>query len=249
MNIKETTILITGGGKGIGNFIAVSFSKIAAKVIVIDNDKRSLDAIDKTLGISSYFCDLTDSEEVAKTISEIYTDCGNVNVLINNAGFIHSEPLFNMLKRNNPKHSIENWKKTIDINLNAVFYTTVNVVEKMYARRIKNGVIINISSISAQGNSGQSAYSAAKAGVEAITKTWSKELGMFKIRCVAIAPGFINTESTRNSLSENVLSKWEQAIALKRLGNPDEIVSGVKFIIENDYFNGKILSIDGGLSI
>ena len=249
MNIKETTILITGGGKGIGNFMAVSFSKMAAKVIVIDNDKLSLDAIDKTLGISSYCCDLTDSDEVAKTISEIYTDCGNVNVLINNAGFIHSEPLFNMLKRNDPKHSIENWKKTIDVNLNAVFYTTVNVVEKMYAKRIKNGVIINISSISAQGNSGQSAYSAAKAGVEAMTKTWSKELGMFKIRCVAIAPGFINTESTRNSLSENVLSKWEQAIALKRLGNPEEIVSGVKFIIENDYFNGKILSIDGGLSI
>lgn len=249
MNIKETTILITGGGKGIGNFMAVSFSKIAAKVIVIDNDKLSLDAIDKTLGISSYCCDLTDSDEVAKTISEIYTDCGNVNVLINNAGFIHSEPLFNMLKRNDPKHSIENWKKTIDVNLNAVFYTTVNVVEKMYAKRIKNGVIINISSISAQGNSGQSAYSASKAGVEAMTKTWSKELGMFKIRCVAIAPGFINTESTRNSLSENVLGKWEQAIALKRLGNPEEIVSGVKFIIENDYFNGKILSIDGGLSI
>ena|ERR1035437_3068534 len=249
MNIAESTILITGGGKGIGNFLAISLSKTASKVIVIDNDKASLDAMDKSLGISTYCCDLTNHEEVNKTISEIFNDFANVNVLINNAGLIHSEPLFNMLNRNDPKHSIENWKKTIDINLNAVFYTTVNVVEKMYAKRIKNGLIINISSISAQGNSGQSAYSAAKAGVEAMTKTWSKELGMFKIRCVAIAPGFFNTESTKNSLSENVLSKWQNAVALKRLGNLDEIVSGVKFIIENDYFNGKILSIDGGLSI
>ena len=249
MNISESIILITGGAKGIGNHLAVSFSGAAKKVIVIDKDQEALDAIDKRSGISCYACDLTDPEQVSKTIEVVFNECGNINVLINNAGLIHSEPLLNIIKRDDPKHSIENWKKTIDTNLNAVFYVTVNVVEKMYQKRIKNGVIINISSISAQGNMGQSAYSAAKAAVEAMTKTWSKELGMFKIRSAAIAPGFFNTESTKNSLSENVLSKWEQSVPLKRLGNLDEIVSGAKFIIENDYFNGKILSIDGGLTI
>ena len=249
MNISESILLITGGAKGIGNHLALSFSKSAQKIIVIDKDEEALDAIDKKSGISCYACDLTNHEEVAKTIEAVYNECGDVNVLINNAGFIHSEPLLNIIKRDNPKHSIENWKKTIDINLNAVFYVSVNVAEKMYQRRIKNGVIINISSISAQGNMGQSAYAAAKAGVEAMTKTWSKELGMFKIRSTAIAPGFFNTESTKNSLSENVLNKWEQSVPLKRLGNLDEIVSGAKFIIENDYFNGKILRIDGGLTI
>lgn len=249
MNLQESIILITGGGKGIGYSLAAGLCKTAAKVIVIDNDQQALDSIDQGNGIATYFCDLTDPIQVAKTISEIYETCGNVNVLINNAGYIHSEPLFNMLKRDDPKHSIENWRRTIDINLNTVFYTSANVVENMYQKRIKNSVIINISSISAQGNSGQSAYSAAKAAVEALTKTWSKELGMFKIRCAAIAPGFIGTESTKNSLSESVLKKWEQSVALKRLGTVEEIVSAVKFIIENDYYNGKILSVDGGLTI
>lgn len=249
MNIADANILITGGGKGIGNFLALSLSSIAAKVVVIDNDKQAIASIDKSSNIACYCCDLTNPEDVNKTITNIYNDCGFINVLINNAGFIHSEPLFNMLKRDNPKHSIENWNKTIDINLNSVFYTTVNVVEKMYSKRIKNGVIINISSISAQGNMGQSAYSAAKAGVEAMTKVWSKELGMFKIRCAAIAPGFFDTESTKNSLNENVLNKWVQAVPLKRLGQLEEISSAIKFIVENDYFNGKILSLDGGLTI
>jgi 3-oxoacyl-[acyl-carrier protein] reductase len=249
MNIKGASILITGGGRGIGYFLAANLLKIAHKVVVIDKDAKALESIDKNSGVFCYSCDLTDHEAVAKVITEIYTEHPDINVLINNAGLIHSEPLFNMLKRDSPKHSIENWKRTIDVNLNAVFYTTVNVVERMCSKRIKNGVIINISSISAQGNAGQSAYSAAKAGVEAMAKTWSKELGMFKIRCAAIAPGFFNTQSTKTSLSENVLGKWEQAVPLKRLGELDEILLGVKFIIENDYFNGRLLSIDGGLTI
>jgi 3-oxoacyl-[acyl-carrier protein] reductase len=249
MNIAESVILITGGAKGIGNFLAKKLAEVSEKVIVIDNDKELLGKFDQNSNIRAYFCDLTDHLEVNKIVSEIYKKEGNINVLINNAGFIHSEPLFNMIKKDDPKHSIENWQKTININLNAVFYTTANVVEKMRQNRIKSGLIINISSIAAQGNVGQSAYSAAKAAVESLATTWSKELGMFKIRAVAIAPGFFDTESTRSSLTENTLSKWEQAVPLKRLGNLEEVFLSVKFSIENDYFNGKVISIDGGLTI
>ena len=249
MNLAESTILITGGGRGIGNYLALNLAKRAQKVIVIDKDEISISNIDKSTGISSYICDLTDPEKVEQTIEAIFNESGNVNVLINNAGLIHSELLLNILKKEDAKHSIENWKRTIDANLNSVFYVTLNVVHKMQQKRIKNGVIINVSSISAQGNTGQSAYAAAKAGVEALTKTWSKELAMFKIRSCAIAPGFYDTESTRSSLSENVLNKWEQSVPLKRLGRLEELLSGVNFIIENDYFNGKVLSLDGGLTI
>lgn len=249
MNLSESTILITGGGRGIGNYLAVRLAESAQKVIVIDQDKELLKQFDTSSCISSYCCDLTDHSEVTKTIAEINSKEGAVNVLVNNAGFIHSEPLFNMIKKEDPKHSVENWKKTLDINLNAVFYTTVNVVEKMRLNRIKNGLIINISSISAQGNVGQSAYSAAKAAVESLAATWSKELGMFKIRAVAIAPGFFETPSTRSSLSESTLDKWQQAVPLKRLGNLEEIYLSVKFSIENDYFNGKVIRLDGGLTI
>jgi 3-oxoacyl-[acyl-carrier protein] reductase len=111
------------------------------------------------------------------------------------------------------------------------------------------GLILNISSIAAHGNVGQSAYSAAKAGIEALTKTWSKELGMFRIRCACIAPGFFNTSSTQENVNEHMLDKWKKSIPLGKLGELNDLLSATKFIIENDYFNGKILSLDGGLTI
>jgi 3-oxoacyl-[acyl-carrier protein] reductase len=181
-------------------------------------------------------------------IKEIFDLAGGINVCINNAGIIHSEPLINILSRTDKKHSISNWQKVIHVNLDAVFYVTSNVVENMVLRKGK-GVIINISSISAQGNAGQSTYSASKAAVEALTKTWSKELGMFKIRCACIAPGFFNTPSTKESLSENMLGKWQKSVPIGRLGELDELLSAVEFIIRNEYFNGKILALDGGLTI
>jgi 3-oxoacyl-[acyl-carrier protein] reductase len=117
------------------------------------------------------------------------------------------------------------------------------------AKHRVRGLIINISSIAAQGNIGQTAYSAAKAGIEAMTKVWSKELGMFKIRAVCIAPGFIETPSTHDSLSEAVIEKWKKQIPLGHLGALEEIGKTVAFAIENNYINGKIISVDGGLSI
>ena len=111
------------------------------------------------------------------------------------------------------------------------------------------GLIINISSISANGNAGQSAYSAAKAGVNALTKTWSRELSMFGIRTAGIAPGFFDTPATHTALKENTLKKIISEIPSKRLGNLEELTKSVLFIIENDFFNGKILEIDGGMVV
>ena len=156
--------------------------------------------------------------------------------------------LVNLLSKTDKKHSISNWNKVIDLNLNSVFYITSNVAERMILKKSK-GVIINISSISAQGNVGQSAYAATKAAVEALAKTWSKELGMFNIRAVSIAPGFFDTPSTKESLNEHMLQKWQKAIPLGKLGQLEELLSAVEFIIQNDYFNGKTLAVDGGLTI
>jgi len=248
MQLSQSRILITGGGRGIGNFIANGLLEKAAKVIIIDQDEQLLKDIPENKNLLKYNCDITDAAAVEHLIREIFEQAGGINVCINNAGVIHSEPLVNLLSRNDKKHSISNWQKVINVNLNAVFYITSNVVENMILKKEK-GVIINISSISAQGNAGQSAYAASKAAVEALTKTWSKELGMFKIRCACIAPGFFNTPSTRESLSENMLAKWQKAAALGRLGELEELRSAVEFIISNDYFNGKVLALDGGLTI
>lgn len=248
MDLSKAKVLVTGAGRGIGNFIAMGLLDLAAKVIVLENNLELLKELPKHKDLISYACDITDSVSVGKVILDIFEKSGGINVCINNAGIIHSEPLVNILSSGDKKHSISNWKKVIDVNLNAVFYVSSNVVENMLRNKMK-GVIINISSISAQGNIGQSAYAASKAAVEALSKTWSKELGMFKIRSVSIAPGFFNTPSTRDSLTENMLSKWQKAIPLGNLGELDELFAAVKFVIQNDYFNGKTLSIDGGLTI
>jgi 3-oxoacyl-[acyl-carrier protein] reductase len=248
MQLSESRILITGGARGIGNYIATGLLEKAAKVIVIDRNEELLKELPDSDNLVKYHCDITNAPEVEKVIKAIFDKEGGINVCINNAGIIHSEPLINILSRGDKKHSIANWQKVINVNLDAVFYVTSNVVENLVLKKGK-GVIINISSISAQGNAGQSAYSASKAAVEALTSTWSKELGMFKIRCACIAPGFFNTPSTKESLSENMLNKWQKSVPIGRLGELEELLSAVEFIICNDYFNGKVLALDGGLTI
>lgn len=248
MELSKARILITGGGRGIGNFIANGLLQKSAGVIIVDQDEQLINNLPDHENLVKYQCDITDHVAVEKLVSKIFETGEGVNVCINNAGIIHSEPLINILSREEKKHSITNWQKVIDVNLNAVFYVTANVTEKMILKKQK-GVIINISSIAAQGNIGQTAYAASKAAVEALTKTWSKELGMFKIRCACVAPGFFDTPSTKASLSENMINKWQKSIPLGRMGELEELLSAVEFIIENEYFNGKILALDGGLTI
>lgn len=248
MELSEAYILITGAGRGIGHFVAFGLLEQAAGIFIIDNDQNLLDQLPAHPKLKKYICNITQPDKVEEVVREIFELHGGVNVCVNNAGIIHSEVLINILSRQDKKHSIANWEKVINVNLNAVFYVTANVAERMIAAK-KKGVIINISSISANGNIGQSAYAASKAAVEALTKTWSKELGMFKIRCACIAPGFFDTPSTRESLNEHMLKKWEKGVPLGRLGELGELLSAVVFIIQNEYFNGKILSLDGGLTI
>jgi 3-oxoacyl-[acyl-carrier protein] reductase len=248
MNLSEARVLITGGGRGIGNFIATQLLDRVERVIVVDQDAKLLNGIPDSGKLIKFQTDITNALDVEKLVKEIFLNHGGLNVCINNAGIIHSEPLVNIMNRPDSKHNISNWQKVMDVNLNAVFYMGSNVAERMISLR-QRGVIINVSSISARGNAGQSAYSASKAAVEALTKTWSKELGMFKIRCACIAPGFFNTPSTRGSLSENMLAKWQKNIPLGRLGELQEILNAVEFIITNDYYNGKVLELDGGLTL
>ncbi len=248
MELKLAKVLITGGGRGLGKYLAEQLLNDVEKVIVLEKERALLSELNPSSKLVSYECDITDPGSVETIIGEIFEKEGGINVCINNAGIIHSEPLVNILAKGDKKHNLSLWEKVINLNLNAVFYVSSNVVENMVVKRIR-GVVINISSISAQGNIGQSAYSASKAGVEALSKTWSKELAMFKIRAVSIAPGFFNTASTRESLSESILQKWQKNIPLGRLGELEELLLAVKFVIENEYFNGKTLSLDGGLTI
>jgi len=152
------------------------------------------------------------------------------------------------MKPSGMMHNLDSFRKSITANLDSVFIMTSTVVEQMVMHRTK-GVIVNISSISAGGNEGQTAYSAAKAGVNAMTATWSKELGKLGIRCNAVAPGFIDTDSTRNALNESTIKRILSNTPLSRLGNAEEVAQAVASVITNDFMNGVVLNINGGLTI
>jgi len=248
VKLAEQTMLITGGAAGIGRHLVETFAGEFAGVVVLDRDEAAISELHKTMpSVRCHVCDVADPAAVESTVSSIYEE-GPVTVLVNNAGVIHSEPLLNLLSREDKKHRLETWKRTIDIDLNSVFYVTSCMAEHMLSRRLK-GLIANVSSVAASGNAGQSAYSAAKAAVNALTVTWAKELGIFGIRVAGIAPGFFDAPSTRAALSQANLEKWMRAAPLGRLGTLDEIAGAMRFIFENDYFHGRTLELDGGLRL
>jgi 3-oxoacyl-[acyl-carrier protein] reductase len=250
MKIAGSRVLVTGGGSGIGRFLAERLETESAEVCVLEVDAaRCTELCAASDGrIKAWACDVTDPDAVDAALQAIFDTGFEPDVLINNAGIIHSEPLVNMLARGERVHSRESWRRVMSADLDSVFYVTSRVVDRMLAKRSK-GVVISISSISANGNPGQSAYSAAKAGVNALTRTWAKELGGMGLRFAAIAPGFIDTPSTRAALSEATITRLQQQIPLRRLGDLESIYLAARHIIENDYLTGTVLEIDGGLVI
>lgn len=250
MNIAGAKVLVTGGGRGIGRQLVEGFVRDGARVGVFERDADACAGLQTVFGdsVGVWSCDVADAEAVDRAVQQAEDDGFAPDVLINNAGIIHSEPLINLSVRGDRAHSREAWSKVLAADLDSVFYVTSRVVDRMVARRCK-GVIISISSISAAGNPGQSAYSAAKAGVNALTRTWAKELGPLGLRFAAIAPGFMDTDSTHSALNETILTRLKQQIPLRRLGAAETIYQTARYIVENDYLTGTVVEVDGGLTV
>ncbi|OGU57722.1 MAG: hypothetical protein A2X64_06510 [Ignavibacteria bacterium GWF2_33_9] len=249
MDIAGKTVIITGGAKGIGRCAAIQLLAAGANVCVFDIDSVAIEKLNKEHPeIFTVKTDITDPSNVKSSISAVFDKFRTVDVLVNNAGYIHSAPLISIGADGLKTYPVEKWERTIQTNLNAIFYVGLGIIERFVESRTA-GLIINISSICASGNAGQSAYSASKAAVNALTVTWAKELGLMGIRVAGIAPGFTSTETTKSSISEATLSDWKRKTPLRRLGEPEEISDAIMFVIKNDFFNGRILEIDGGLRI
>jgi 3-oxoacyl-[acyl-carrier protein] reductase len=247
MDVKEKNIIVTGGANGIGLTLVERLVQDGAHVGVFDVNQEALGRLTAAhRAVHGACCDVTDCTQVKAEVDRFFEARGSIDVLVNNAGFIFSSPLVRFGKDGLIKHDIETWDKVIRTDLSAVFYMTVHVVEKMLAKRTK-GVVINISSISAGGNAGQGAYSAAKAGVNALTVAWAKELGPMRIRFVGIAPGFTKTETTIQAVDQTVLDSWVKQTPSRRLGQPAEIADAITFAIRNDFINGRTIEVDGGL--
>ncbi|WP_416885456.1 SDR family oxidoreductase [Marinospirillum sp.] len=253
MQVKNAVIAITGGGQGLGRAMALELAAQGAKLALIDLNEEKLQetvALVKEAGSEAhyYLANVADEPVVEQTFEQIVRDFGTLDALVNNAG-ITRDGLLIKAKDGEivKKMSLSSWQQVLDVNLTGVFLCGREAAAQMI-KRGKKGVIINISSISRAGNMGQTNYSAAKAGVVAMAVTWAKELARYGIRTGAIAPGFIATEMVA-AMPEEVLGKITAGIPLKRLGEPSEIALSVRYIIENEYFSGRVIECDGALRI
>ena len=249
MVLEHKKVVVTGGVRGLGRAIVQRLIVRGAAVTVFDIDAQGLDELRRAEpAVSCLECDVSSHAQVVAAMRRFHDAAGVADVLVNNAGSLYSAPLVAIGPSGIQVHDASEWDRILAADLSSVFYMTACAVERMVATRTK-GVIVNISSVSAAGNAGQSAYSAAKAGVNALTAVWAKELGPLGIRVVAVAPGFVDTASTRAAVSDATLRETVKRVPVKRLGRPEEIADGVIAVIENDYFNGRVFELDGGLTL
>lgn len=250
MDVRGKTILITGAGRGLGAAMAKRLAERGAGLALVDLDERGLVAVRdacRALGAraETYSANVAIEHEVVQAFDRVVADFGGLDGSVANAGILRDGLLVKAKDGEvTGKLSLEQWQAVIDVNLTGVFLSGREAAERMI-RGGKGGCIINISSLSRAGNFGQSNYSAAKAGVAALTVVWAKELARHDIRVNAVAPGFIKTEMVAGMKPE-MLEKMAAGIPVQRLGEPDEIAAAVEFIFANGYLNGRILEIDGG---
>ena len=253
MNIKKSVIAITGAAGGLGAAMARRLAKQDARLALLDFKPDSLEEFARSLALPdenlmTLPCDVSDESQVDEAFAAVRERMDGLDVLINNAG-ITRDALMLKFKDGQlqSRMSLADWNAVIGVNLTGVFLCTRAAVEQMISTG-HGGLVINISSISRAGNMGQSNYSAAKAGVAAMTVTWAREFARYGIRVNTISPGFIGTEMVQ-SMKPEALAKLQAMIPAGRIGEPDEIAHTVQYIMENDFVNGRNIEVDGGMRL
>ncbi|MHA8138277.1 3-oxoacyl-ACP reductase FabG [Lactobacillaceae bacterium Scapto_B20] len=241
----QKVILVTGGTKGIGLATAKLLAENPANFVVV-NAHSALGA-DKTAELKQQFAndidvvigDVSDEDDAKRMVDAVVERYGTIDGLVNNAGITQDKLLTRM--------STDSFEAVLKTNLVGAFNMTKFAMKVMQKKR--TGSIVNLSSISGtHGNIGQANYSASKAGLVGLTKTTAQEGALRGIRCNAVAPGMIKTAMT-DQLSGRNAEKWEKQIPLGRFGTPEDIADGIKFLMENEYITGQVLTLDGGLTI
>ncbi|GAA1132831.1 3-oxoacyl-ACP reductase FabG [Nocardioides aquiterrae] len=246
-------VVVTGAARGIGFGTATRFAEEGASVAILDLDEASaaeaaakLPLTDgaKSVGIG---CDVSDAASAEAAVERVVSELGGIHVLVNNAGITRDNLLFKM--------SEEDWDLVMNVHLRGAFLMT-KAAQKHFVEQ-KYGKILNLSSVSALGNRGQANYSAAKMGIQGLTRTLGIELGPFGINANAIAPGFIATEMTDATARrlkmepEQLREMTAQANPVRRVGYPEDIAAAAAFLCSDEasYITGQTLYVDGGAKL
>ncbi|MBS2013527.1 MAG: SDR family oxidoreductase [Deltaproteobacteria bacterium] len=257
MKLEDLKIIITGGAQGMGRHFALRLAEAGAQVAIGDvNDVGLAETLEAAKGITgrgkvhARRLDVADEADVAAYVAWAHTAMGGLNGLVNNAGILRDGLLVKKDKETGAVKTLSKaqWDAVLGVNLTGATLITRDVVAKMVETNQRPGVIVNISSIARHGNRGQSNYTAAKAALAANTVTWSKEFASFGIRVGAVAPGMIETPMTQG-MNQKARDALVAAIPVGRIGVPEDIWLGVRFVLECDYFNGRTIDVDGGLSM
>jgi 3-oxoacyl-[acyl-carrier protein] reductase len=245
MEFKDKRVIVTGGTKGLGRAMALSFAREGAWVaLTYSSDDASASETSAELeGLGAKHlllkADVSSKSQVEKMVANVLNHWEYVDVLVNNAGIIKDKMLLFLNE--------EDWDQVIDVNLKGTYLCSKAVIKDMIAR--KSGRIINITSPSAlTGRAGQANYSAAKGGIVSFTKSLSKEMARLGITVNAVCPGVISTSMT-DSLSEEVKTDLLNMIPMGRFGEPEDVAWAVLFLASQKagYITGKVLTVDGGL--
>jgi len=244
VNLQGRVALITGAGRGIGKGIALELAAAGADILFTNRSKPLADATKAEIEALGRRCvavqaDISDPEQVDALVKQGLEQLSTIDILVNNAGVTKDTLIMRMTP--------EDWREVMAVNLDGMFYVTRAVIRTMV--RARRGRIINLTSVVGfTGNPGQVNYASSKSAVVGFTKSIAKELGSRTITCNAVAPGFIDTDMTRD-LSEEQKQAILNQVPLGRMGTVEEIAKVVRFLASDDaaYINGTTVHVNGGM--
>ncbi len=247
--------VVTGSARGIGYGTAQRFAQEGARVAVLDLDQEAAKKAAAALPGADHpktshvgiGCDVTDAASVEAAVEKVVAELGGIHILVNNAGITRDNLLFKMTD--------DDWDMVVGVHLKGAFLMT-RAAQKHFVAQ-KYGKILNLSSVSALGNRGQANYSAAKMGIQGLTRTLGIELGPFGVNANAIAPGFIATDMTDATASRLGIPVDEfrkmnaEANPVRRVGFPEDIAAAAAFLCSDEasYITGQTLYVDGGAKL
>jgi 3-oxoacyl-[acyl-carrier protein] reductase len=243
IDLSGKVAFVTGSTRGIGHAIAQAFLQAGAKVGIVGRERARATEVASALGTGAHGvgCDVAHGEQVERAVAEVEEALGPIDILVNNAGLTRDNIILRM--------SSDDWDAVMEANLKGAFHTIRTIARGMMKRRF--GRIINITSVVGMtGNRGQANYAASKAGLIGLSKSVAKEYASRNILVNCIAPGFIETDMTR-ALPDEARDALLGAIALGRLGQPEDVASAALFLASDlaGYITGQVLVVDGGMVI